>query len=106
MKLNRLFSAVLSAVLLISLCACDSMGTSNTPIIRVTTRPSATSRAPESADPLETPPEDSVSPEPTPTPSTPYDKDHRLDAAVPALIDGLEMPVIGASGYTSVKLPL
>ena len=106
MKLNRFFSAVLSAALLINLCACNSIGPASEyprPSTRVTSRPSHTSK------PSETPaasPEFSTSPAPTPTPATPYDKNHRLNASIPELIDGLEMPIAGATGYTSVSLPV
>ena len=106
MKLNRLFSAVLSAALLIGLCACDP----GDPVViypssgaHASPRPSSTSEVPGNSDNL---PEGSEPPEATPTPSVPYDKNHRLNADIPKLVDGLELPVVGATGYTSVQLPL
>ena len=106
MKLNRLFSAVLSAALLIGLCACgphDPAGDDPSAGVSVSARPSPT---PEASEPSETPPVDSASPEPTTPPTAEYDKGHRLDGSIPELIDGLELPVVGATGYTSVELPL
>ena len=99
--MKRFFGAVLSAALLISLCGC------------------APKEAAESDDPAVgsyAGPHFSIpglagslfgnSSEPSSPPPPEYDKEHRLDAEIPALIDGLEMPVIGAAGYTSVVLPL
>ena len=101
MKLNRFVSAVLSAALMAGLCAChmDDPLVSD-PFARVTARPSHT---PAVSEPT---PENSGSPEPTPSPGAQYDSNHRLDAAIPELIDGLELPVVGSTGYTSVELPL
>ena len=50
-----------------------------------------------------TPPPDKTVPE---SPGPEYDEGHRLDETIPPLINGLEMPVIGATGYTTVELPL
>ena len=106
MKLNRFFSAVLSAALLAGLCAC---GPDNPAVddpsagVSVSARPSLTSQAPGTP---KLPPEDGASPEPTLPPVSEYDRNHRLDAAVPELVNGLELPVAGATGYTCVELPL
>ena len=105
MKLNRLFSAVLSAALLTGLCACDRNYPAEGPSFGVSAsvRPSLTSETPETSGPL---PESSASPRPTPSSFAQYDRDHRLSVSIPGLIDGLELPVVGATGYTSVALPL
>ena len=106
MKLNRLFSAVLSAALLTGLCACvphDPAEAGPSAGVGVSARPLPT---PEPSEIPENPPEDSASPEPTLPPVSEYDREHRLDTAVPGLTDGLEMPVAGATGYTTVSLPL
>ena len=100
--MKRLLSAVLSAALLISLCACHIDDTFvDDPFARETAsaRPS---RRPNSSSS----PEGSASPDPLASPPPEYDKSHRLDAEIPGLINGLEMPVNGATGYTSVELPL
>ena len=98
MKLKRLLSAVLSAALLIGLCACDLLvGEVNGP--PVVSRNVSSSPSPGPAD---SPPDETV-------PSTPgpeYSSEHRLNEEIPPLINGLEMPVIGATGYTTVELPL
>ena len=108
MKLNRLFSAVLSAALLISLCACGRTDSTEDPSagVNVSAQPSPTSKVSETPTGSEAPPDDSASPAPTPSSLAQYDKDHRLDVPIPELIDGLELPVVGATGYTSVALPL
>ena len=103
MKLNRLFSAILSVALLIGLCSCN-------PDEPVNVNPFATARASARPSPtsggLETPPEGSDSPDPSAPPASGFDRNHRLNVAIPDLIDGLEMPVVGATGYASVTLPL
>ena len=109
MKLNRLLSAVLSAALLTGLCACgpyDPAGADPSAGVSVSARPSPTPEAPETSEPSTYPPEDSPSPEPTSYPAAEYDKEHRLDGPIPELINGLELPVVGATGYTTVELPL
>lgn len=101
--MKRLFGAVVSTALLIGLFACapneavvdDPFSSGN-----VSARPSHTS------DPPENPAEDSGSPDPPSSPPPEYDPSYRLDATIPALVNGLEMPVSGATGYTSVELPL
>ena len=101
--MKRLFGAVVSAALLIGLFACA-------PNEAVVDDPSssgnASARPSHTADSSESPAEDSESPDPLASPPPEYDPSYRLDAAIPALINGLEMPVSGATGYTSVKLPL
>ena len=97
--MKRLVSAALSAALLISISACvpgesaesgpvssGGVSASSSPA------PGATGSPENSAVPVSPPPE--------------YDEDHRLNEEIPALIDGLEMPVIGSTGYTTVELPL
>ena len=109
MKLNRFLSAVLSAALLIGLCACgprEPAGADPSAGVSASTRPSPTPEAPETSAPPATPPDITVSPEPIYPPVSEYDSGHRLDAPIPELIDGLEMPVVGATGYTTVELPL
>ena len=106
MKLNRFFSAVLSAALLISLCACspsDPAGDNPSASVGASARPSSTQETP---GPSALPPESSGTPEPTSSAVSQYDENYRLDVAIPELIDGLELPVAGATGYTSVALPL
>ena len=106
MKLNRLLSAVLSAALLTGLCACAQTGPageSPSADVRGSAQPSPTSRVPDASKP---PSESSAVPETAPPSLAQYDRDHRLDMPVPELIDGLELPVVGATGYTSVSLPL
>ena len=106
--MKRLFSAVLSAALLVSLCGCvpndeaveDEPSASASESESVSPRPSHTSRVPK------TPGADSPSSEPTDSPPPEYDPSYRLDASIPALVNGLEMPVAGATGYTSVELPV
>ena len=101
--MKRLFSAVVSAALLISLCACDL----NDPLIDDPfARESASARPSRSSDSPDASMDGSESPDPLASPPPEYDPSYRLDASIPALIDGLEMPIAGATGYTSVKLPL
>ena len=101
--MKRLFSAVVSAALLIGICACNPNDTLvDDPFSsgNVSARPSHTSDSPR------IPPEASESQDPLASPAPEYDPSYRLGTAVPALINGLEMPVNGATGYTSVELPL
>ena len=106
MKLNRLCCAALSAALLTGLCACaptGPVGDNPSADVRGSAQPSPTSRVPDAS---KAPSEGSAAPESAPPSFAQYDRDHRLNVPVPELIDGLEMPVIGATGYTSVSLPL
>ena len=109
MKLNRFFSAAVSAALLISLCACNQSGpgpAGDNPSASVgaSALPSSTQETP---GPSVLPPEGSTAPGPSPSASAEqFDENYRLDVAIPELIDGLELPVSGATGYTSVALPL
>ena len=103
MRLKRFFSAALSAALLASLCACASTGadeSGNSPASGSYAGPHFS--MPGFANALF----GNSSSEPESPPPPTYDKEHRLNAEIPALIDGLEMPVSGATGYASVELPL
>ena len=98
--MKRLFSAVLSAALLISLCACDPSETVESNHLPASGRPNHT------PDSSEAPVEYSFFPEPTSSLPPEYDSSYRLEESIPPLINGLEMPISGATGYTSVELPL
>lgn len=102
MRLKRFFSAALSAALLLNLCACapaETVESGDPPA-------SGSYSGPHFSIPgLPGSMFGDVSGLALPPPPA-YDKEHRLYAEIPALTDGLEMPVIGATGYTSVKLPL
>ena len=109
MKLNRFLSAVLSSALLIGLCACvphEPVGVDPSAGVSASARPSPTPEVPETSEPSESPPDDTASPDPAYPPVSEYDKAHRLNGSIPELIDGLELPVAGATGYTTVELPL
>ena len=109
MKLNRFLSAVLSAALLIGLCACgphDPVGVDPSAGVSASAQPSPTWEATETPETSENPPDDTAPPESAYPPVSEYDREHRLDGLIPELIDGLELPVVGATGYTTVELPL
>lgn len=103
MRLKRLFSAVLSAALLIGMCACSLDGSVvNTPPPRASLYVDVVVESSPVSGPTD-PPEDSSGPVYT---GPEYNQNHTLTEAIPPLVNGLELPVVGATGYTTVTLPL
>ena len=102
MRLKRFFSAALSAALLVSLCACAPKETAGSGDPTA----SGSYSGPRFSIPGFMGSLFGNSSEPASPPPPEYDKEHRLAAAIPELVDGLETPVSGATGYTSVELPL
>lgn len=98
--MHRNLSAVLlSAALLLCLSGCTAAGEEST-----SPSPSASpSPSPSPSRVLPTP-RPSATPEPA---DLSWEPDHQLDTEqLPVLYGGLELPIRGATGYTSIELPL